>query len=206
MNSAQGSVTSALNVAGRFLGGVTHQAWSMVSSEPPTEVEVMEMPVDNGFIGDIHGMVDLSYSQRLVAFFTVLSMGIVFLVIAALFAPTVALFPKKFAFFLTIGNIFCLGSTILLAGVKKQMDSLFCAKRFEAGLTFVASLILTLMSALYWKSSVFALFFSVVQVCSMLWYALSFVPFMRTVVSTLGSYCWRAVNSLTRLAGMTKSG
>ncbi|CBH09954.1 hypothetical protein, conserved [Trypanosoma brucei gambiense DAL972] len=196
LSNAQESFGSAFSSAGNFFGGVKRQAFGMFSDEPPAEVEVLDIPEDTGLIGDVREMMDLSYSQRLWAFFMVLGMGIVFIVIAALFAPTVALFPKKFAFFLTVGNMFCFGSTMFLVGIKQQLHSLFSAKRLEAGIAFIVSLLLTLFFTLYWKSSFLAVFFAVVQVLSMMWYALSFVPFLRTAVATVSSYMCRATGSI----------
>ncbi|RNC48887.1 hypothetical protein TcCL_NonESM01162 [Trypanosoma cruzi] len=167
-----------------------HQAWNLVRDEPPEEVEVMEMPRENGIMGDLQEMSSLTYQQRFVGFFATLGMGLCFIVIATVFAPSVAVFPKKFAFFLTAGNLFCLGSTTFLVGIQQQIRSIFDAKRMEAAVMYAVSVILTLVSVLHWKSSVLAIVFAVAQVCCLLWYALSYVPFARRTIGIVWSYAW----------------
>ncbi|RNF20997.1 uncharacterized protein Tco025E_03637 [Trypanosoma conorhini] len=159
----------------------------------------MEMPQDNGMIGDLQEMSSLTYRQRFVGFFATLGMGLCFIAIAAFFAPTVAIFPKKFTFFLTAGNVFCVGSTAFLVGFQKQLRSFFDAKRLEAAVMYVVATILTLMAALYWKSSFFSIFFAVVQVFCLLWYALSYVPFARRAVGLVFSYVWFIVWPVLRV-------
>ncbi|RNE99215.1 hypothetical protein TraAM80_08318 [Trypanosoma rangeli] len=159
----------------------------------------MEMPQGNGMIDDLQELSSLTYRQRFVGFFATLGMGLCFIAIAAFFAPTVAVFPKKFTFFLTTGNIFCVTSTAFLVGFQKQMRSFFDAKRLEAAVMYAVSTILTLVAALYWKSSLFSIIFAVVQVFCLLWYALSYVPFARRAVGLVCSYLWLIVWPVLRV-------
>ncbi|KEG12018.1 hypothetical protein DQ04_02071040 [Trypanosoma grayi] len=161
----------------------------------------MEVPQDTGLLGDLQDMSSLSYHQRFTGFFATLGMGLCFIGIATFFAPAVAVFPKKFAFFLTVGNLFCVGSTTFLVGLRQQFRSIFDAKRMEAAAMYAVSIIMTLVAALYWKSSLFSLIFAGVQVFCLLWYALSFVPFARRAVGLVWSYAWAVLGPVLGFVG-----
>ncbi|ORC93391.1 uncharacterized protein TM35_000012680 [Trypanosoma theileri] len=193
--------SSGGTAAARYWDNFKHQAYNLVSDEPPEEVEVLEMPRDSGWANDLHEMSSLSYKQRLMAFFLSLGMGLCFVVVASFFASTIAIFPKKFAFFLTVGNLFCLGSTAFLVGFRQQIRSIFDAKRLEAAILFVVSVLLTLVATLYWKSSILAVIFAVVQVFCTLWYALSYVPFARHTVGLVWSYAWAFLSPVISILG-----
>ncbi|KAH9599098.1 Vesicle transport protein [Trypanosoma melophagium] len=189
------------SAAARYWDNFKHQAYNLVSDEPPEDVEVVEMPEDSGWTSELQEMSSLSYQQRLTAFFMSLGMGLCFVFISTFFASTIVVFPKKFAFFLTVGNIFCLGSTAFLVGFRQQIRSIFDAKRLEAAILFVTSVILTLVATLYWKSSIIAVIFAVVQVFSTLWYALSYVPFARHTVGLVWRYAWTFLSPVITLLG-----
>ncbi|KAG8339927.1 hypothetical protein TRVL_09246 [Trypanosoma vivax] len=189
-------VDTAFGAVGHFWNNIRRQARNLVTDEPPEEVEVMEVPEDKGLLNDLRDMTSLTYTQRLCAFGVVFAMGVVFIFFAMLFVPTIAIFPQKFAFFLTVGNVFFLGSTTLLVGVQQQLRSLFDARRLEAGLAFVTSLIMTLVASLHWRSSILAVSFAVMQIFSAMWYALSYVPHSRRVVGFLFSSIHSATSTV----------
>merc|ERR1711916_53756 len=105
-----------------------------------------------------------------------------FIVIALLFVPTIAVFGKKFAFFFTCGSFFCVASTAFLVGPAAQLKGMFEQHRQHAAAAYVGSLFLTMASALCWRSTVLSVAFAGVRVASVLWYALSYIPFARRVV------------------------
>lgn len=139
---------------------------------------------------DLRVMASLTPFQRLTGFFMSLGMGIVFICIAITFVPTIALFPKKFAFFFTCGNFFSVAATSFLVGPQKQLRSMVEAHRAQVAMTYVASTFITLYAALSLQSSVLSITFAVVQIASVVWYGLSYIPFARQVVSTFWGYAW----------------
>jgi hypothetical protein len=149
---------------------------------------------------ELSEMTSLTAKQRLGGFFLSLIMGITFIVIALGFVPTIALFGKKFAFFFTCGNFFCVASTAFIVGLAAQIRGMFEAHRSQAALAYVSTFLLTLISALYWRSSVLSIIFSVAQVASVLWYALSYIPFARRVVGYALTYAGYIVKPILSAA------
>ena len=137
---------------------------------------------DDDLLDDLSEMSSLTAKQRLYGFGLSLAMGITFIVIALSFVPTIAIFGKKFAFFFTCGNFFCVASTAFLVGPAAQIKGMFEAHRAHAAAMFAGSLLLTLVAALYWRSAFFSIVFSVAQVGAVGWYALSYIPFGRYLV------------------------
>jgi hypothetical protein len=148
-------------------------------AEPPQEQTLSE---------ELSEMSSLSAKHRLLGFLMAMVMGIAFIVIAMSFVPVIALFPKKFAFFFTCGNLFCVSSTMFLVGPAKQVRSMFEAHRSQAAATYVLTLFMTLVAALQWRSSVLSIVFACGQVAALLWYALSYIPFARRVIGYTWTY------------------
>ena len=151
---------------------------------PEDPVELREA----SFADELSEMTSLTMTQRFGAFFLSFGMGLVFIIIALTLLPTIALFANKFAFFFTVGNVFCVGSTVFLVGVRKQMASMFEANRFQAASVYFGCLLMTLVSAVHWQSSVLAMMSCAAQLVALVWYALSYIPYARRVISTFGGY------------------
>ena len=145
-------------------------------------------PEEQTWSEEISEMTSLSWHQRLIGFFMSLAMGITFIIIAMTFVPMIALFGKKFAFFFTCGNLFCVASTAFLVGPKRQMASMFESHRAQVAATYVAAMLLTMISALQWRSSILSIVFAAVQVAAVVWYGLSYIPFARRVVGFMWGY------------------
>lgn len=162
-----------------------YKALRLVSDEPPADEALLsQMPEEQGYLDGLSEMTDLTYTQRITGFLMLMGMGILFILLG-LFMWMV---PKKFAFFMTCGNIFCLCSTMFLAGVKTQLQTMFQANRFEAACLYLVSVALTLVSAAWLKSSLLCIVFALVQLACILWYALSFLPFARQTIKMVISY------------------
>lgn len=184
-------LAGATTSVGRFWETVKFNARHAMSSEAPEGEQLLEVPPEESYGESCREMAELSYAQRLTGFFLVMGMGLVFMAIAFLMAPMVVVAPKKFAFFLTVGNAFCLTSTVFLVGVRYQLRCMFQSHRFEAACLYLGSLFLTLVCALWLKTSIGCLVFAVLQVGCLLWYALSYIPFARQsigMVVTMISY------------------
>jgi hypothetical protein len=155
------------------------KVWSTVSGAGeagPPELK------DDDLLDDLSEMSSLTAKQRLTGFLLSLAMGVTFIAIALSFVPTIALFAKKFAFFFTCGNFFVVASTAFLVGPAAQIKGMFEGHRAQATAIFVGSGFMTMLSAVYWRSTVFSIAFACAQVVAVAWYALSYIPFGRYVV------------------------
>ncbi|CAF3363520.1 unnamed protein product [Rotaria sp. Silwood1] len=89
-----------------------------------------------------------------------------------------------FAVLYTFAVIFGVGSTIFLMGPLNQLKKMFDATRWIATLVFLASIIMTLVSALAIKSGVLVLIFIIVQFLALAWYTISYIPFARNAIKS----------------------
>jgi hypothetical protein len=153
---------------------------------PEDPVELRETSLSD----ELSEMTSLTMTQRFGAFFMSFGMGLVFIIISISLLPTIAVFASKFAFFFTVGNIFCVGSTMFLVGFKKQLSSMFESNRLYAASVYFGCLLLTLVSAVHWQSSVLAMASCSAQLVALVWYALSYIPYARHVISTFAGYIW----------------
>jgi hypothetical protein len=82
-----------------------------------------------------------------------------------------------------------LGSTCFLVGPVKQAQSMCAPHRAPAAAAYVASLCLTLASAIVWRSLIATVACLAVQVCALAWYALSYIPYARGLASAAVGRC-----------------
>ena len=98
--------------------------------------------------------------------------------------------PRKFAALYTLSNILSLASTCFLVGPAKQARSMCAPARAPAAVAYLASLGLTLVAALRWRSLVLTLACLGVQVVALAWYALSYSPYARSLASGAVGRCF----------------
>lgn len=205
MKESAGRHTNVAPEAGSLQFHWDNLRWSAkrwVSDAPPEDEPLLELPPEEGYFAGCRELWQLSYQQRLTAFFMSLGIGVLFIVFAVLSAPAVVVMPKKFAFFLTVGNIFCLMSTVFLVGISYQFRVMFEANRLVAASFYSGSVVLTLVCALWLQTSTGCIIFAVVQVVCLLWYALSFIPYARYTVGFLWSSIMTIVGPL--MSGLGK--
>eukprot|EP01061_Rhynchopus_euleeides_P018678 TRINITY_DN30875_c0_g1_i1.p1 TRINITY_DN30875_c0_g1~~TRINITY_DN30875_c0_g1_i1.p1 ORF type:complete len:186 (+),score=78.83 TRINITY_DN30875_c0_g1_i1:106-663(+) len=125
----------------------------------------------------------MSFQQRLGCFGAFLSMSLLCYGLAIFFMPWIVLAPKKFAFFFTCANLFGIASTGFLMGFQRQLRSMGDHNRQWVSLAYISSMFLTLVAAIQWRSQILTILFSAVQVVSLVWYSMSFVPYARQLAS-----------------------
>ena len=125
--------------------------------------------------------------QRLIGFATCLSVGILFGALGSIF---VLVSPRKFAALYSLSNILSLASTCFLVGPAKQARSMCAPSRWPAAVAYVGTLGLTLAAALVWRSLILTIAFLALQVCSLAWYALSYIPYARGLASSAVGRCF----------------
>ncbi|KAG5511954.1 hypothetical protein JKF63_07779 [Porcisia hertigi] len=181
---------------GHYWSQFKYKALSLVSDEPPLDtVPLTEMPPEQGYMDELSQMTDLTYTQRITGFLMMMGMGILFILLGLVMWFR----PKKFSFFMTCGNIFCLCSTMFLAGCSQQLRTMFEANRFEAACLYVFSVFLTALSALWLQSSIMCIISALMQLACILWYALSFLPYARQTLKITLSYASMVLGPVVNL-------
>lgn len=190
MDQTTDSMRQLKSKVGSFFGDIGINIPGTDVSEPPKEQTTME---------ELDEMTSLTWHQRISGFGMCLGMGVLFICISMLMVPAIALFPQKFAFFYSVGSVFCVCSTAFLVGPRKQLQMMFESHRAHAALGYVACLIMTLVSAVKLHSSVLSILFAGLQVAAVLWYSLSYIPYARQFVAWAWTYIWAILQPILRV-------
>lgn len=78
--------------------------------------------------------------------------------------------PLSFSLLYSLGNIVSFLSTGFLIGPKRQCKSACESKRAAATVIFLASIVATIVAAVYVKSVILCIFLIIVQFCALVWY------------------------------------
>ncbi|CAM8952971.1 unnamed protein product [Rhodiola kirilowii] len=125
-----------------------------------------------------------------------LAAGIFFVFIAfTMFLPVMVLMPQKFALCFTIGCAFIIGAFFALKGPRNQLAHMISRERLPFTLGFLGSMIGTIYVSMVLHSYVLSVLFSVLQVLSLSYYAISYFPGgstgLKFLSSTLASSIFR---------------
>eukprot|EP00656_Telonema_subtile_P057189 TRINITY_DN9351_c0_g1_i4.p2 TRINITY_DN9351_c0_g1~~TRINITY_DN9351_c0_g1_i4.p2 ORF type:complete len:171 (+),score=39.31 TRINITY_DN9351_c0_g1_i4:136-648(+) len=136
-------------------------------------------------IRDRAGALHVSRTQRL-KYFTVLTIiGLLLLGLSSLFIPLIMVRPHKFALLLTLGNL-CIWTAIgMLRGPAEQFKELTSMDRLPFTVVFAGSIAMTFWYSMGKGQYLYVLFCTVLQVCALLWYVLSYFPGGMTALSML---------------------
>eukprot|EP01118_Nematostelium_gracile_P003888 TRINITY_DN1454_c0_g1_i1.p1 TRINITY_DN1454_c0_g1~~TRINITY_DN1454_c0_g1_i1.p1 ORF type:complete len:166 (-),score=12.07 TRINITY_DN1454_c0_g1_i1:21-518(-) len=132
----------------------------------------------------------LTWKQRLIGFGVCLGLGLLFCILAMISLPVVALDPAKFAVPYTIGNILAVSATGFLIGPMRQFKLCMKPTRIITSVVFVLAMALTLVAAFVLRLSILVVVAVVIQFCALTWYAMSYIPFARTL-------CKNCLSSIT---------
>lgn len=83
---------------------------------------------------------------------------------------------RTFGVFFTLANLLCIAGSFFLAGPLSQAKSAFSEDRWMGTVAYLITLVLTLLAALWLKSGILVIIFSIVQFGALLWYFLSYIP------------------------------
>lgn len=115
--------------------------------------------------------------KALMYFGLLLASGVFFIFIAfTMFLPVMVLVPQKFAICFTLGCGFIIGSFFALKGPKNQLIHMFSKERLPFTLGFIASMVGTIYVSMVQHSYLLSVFFSVIQVLALAYYAISYFP------------------------------
>ncbi|KAK1584282.1 hypothetical protein Q3G72_031536 [Acer saccharum] len=127
------------------------------------------------------GLCSLSYTQRMYAFAACLVVGL-----ACMFLSMIVFIkPIKFAILFTLGNLLAVGSTAFLIGPAQQINMMFDSARIYATAVYLGCVVIALICALLIHSKVLTLIAIICEICALIWYCLSYIPFARRIVSDL---------------------
>ncbi|XP_058112864.1 protein transport protein SFT2-like isoform X2 [Magnolia sinica] len=116
-------------------------------------------------------------AKSLMYFGLFLAAGIFFIFIAfTMFLPVMVLMPQKFALCFTVGCAFIVGSFFALKGSKNQLLHMFSRERLPFTVGFIGSMVGTIYVSMVLHSYVLSVFFSVLQVLALSYYAISYFP------------------------------
>jgi hypothetical protein len=116
--------------------------------------------------------------------------------LSTLMLPLLVFKPHKFAVAYTLGNLLMMASTIFLVGPKQQCQNMWTGNRALASCAYFGSVIGTIYAALFLRIYLLVLFFIAVQIGCVVWYALSYIPFGRQLVSKFLKPILKGVSAL----------
>ncbi|OBA21836.1 SFT2-domain-containing protein [Metschnikowia bicuspidata var. bicuspidata NRRL YB-4993] len=122
------------------------------------------------------GFLELSRWDRMLIFGLTFAGSVSCYLICIFLFPVLLLKPRKFALLWSLGSIFFLVSFGVLQGFQAYMLHLMSSTRIPFTITFVTSIIMTLVSSLSLKSTLLSIVFAIIQLISAIWYTVSYFP------------------------------
>lgn len=131
---------------------------------------------DDNYVTLEPGFLELSRWDRMLIFGLTFAGSVCCYLICIFLFPVLSLKPRKFALLWSLGSIFFLVSFGVLQGFQAYLTHLFSSTRILFTITFVTSIIMTLVSSLSLRSTLFSIVFAVIQLISAIWYTVSYFP------------------------------
>uniref|UniRef100_A0A5B7CCF4 Vesicle transport protein n=1 Tax=Davidia involucrata TaxID=16924 RepID=A0A5B7CCF4_DAVIN len=136
---------------------------------------------EDNLLDESEDICSLSPLQRMYGFAACLIAGLVCMFLSLIvFAK-----PIKFAVLFTFGNLLAVGSTAFLIGPGQQLRMMFDPVRVYATSVYVGCVVVALICALWIHSKVLTILAIISEICALIWYSLSYIPFARRMVSGL---------------------
>lgn len=99
--------------------------------------------------------------------------------ICFLFFPILSLKPRKFSLIWTLGSILFLLAFIILNGMNKFFSNAITLDRLPFTISFILSIITTLIFSLIYKSNILVIISCIIQFVCSLYYTISYFPYGR---------------------------
>ncbi|KAI9230596.1 MAG: Got1/Sft2-like family-domain-containing protein [Piptocephalis tieghemiana] len=122
----------------------------------------------------------LSMTQRLYGFGGCFLLGLVVSFLSTLCITSLNF--TGFALLFTIGNVISLASTSFLIGPVRQLKMAFNKVRITATLIYLGSMVMTIISAVVWRSVAITIVFCIIQFFALFWYSASYIPYARALL------------------------
>lgn len=140
-----------------------------------------EQPQQDILLDETDGLCSMSPMHRVYAFGACLLTGL----ISMLLSLIVFARPIKFALLFTFANLLAVGSTSFLLGPVQQLRMMFDPVRFYATAIYLGCVVIAFICALVIHSKILAIIAMLCEICALIWYSLSYIPFARRMVSDL---------------------
>ncbi|EOA19294.1 hypothetical protein CARUB_v10002142mg [Capsella rubella] len=127
------------------------------------------------------GLCSLTHIQRMYAFAASLATGLLLMFLSMI----VFAIPIKFALLFTFGNVLAVGSTAFLMGPEQQMNMMLDPVRIYATSIYIGCVGIALICALLIHSKILTVLAILCEICALIWYSLSYIPFARRMVSEI---------------------
>lgn len=158
----------------------------------------LEEKEEKTFIDELSDELSLTKKQRLYAFVACLVLGWIISFLSIFAIPQIATKPEKFATLYTIGAIISLLSTMFLMGPCKQIKTMFARIRVIATVVYLLSIVGTFVAAFYLKMAGVVILCLIFQMCAMVWYTASYIPFGRQILqAVMSKVCGCCVRTAT---------
>ncbi|CAL8110493.1 unnamed protein product [Orchesella dallaii] len=118
----------------------------------------------------------LSRKERIIAFFVLLGMGLLFFTLSSLYIPVLLFAARKFSIFFTLGSVFTFASFSMLWGFTSFVKHLMTPERVPFTVMYFGSLFATLYFAVGLKSTIFTIVGIILQVISLISFLVSYLP------------------------------
>ncbi|KAM7467705.1 hypothetical protein LguiB_015267 [Lonicera macranthoides] len=133
----------------------------------------------DNLLDDYEGNCSLYPMQRVYGFGACLLAGFLCMILSlVVFAK-----PIKFALLFTFGNMLAVGSTAFVIGPQQQVRMMLDPARIYATAIYVGCVVIALICALLIHSKLLTILAIICEICALIWYSLSYIPFARRMVS-----------------------
>jgi len=118
----------------------------------------------------------LSRKERIIGFFVLLGMGVVFFILSGLYIPVLLFKARKFSIFFTLGSVFTFASLSVLWGFLSFIKHLFSPGRIVFTGMYFGSLFATLFFAVGLQSTILTVIGIIFQFIALLSFVVSYLP------------------------------
>mmetsp|Transcript_4673 Transcript_4673/g.14122 ORF Transcript_4673/g.14122 Transcript_4673/m.14122 type:complete len:238 (-) Transcript_4673:188-901(-) len=149
--------------------------------------ERREQIQQQSMVEEFNEVLNLSWIQKIILFLMTFAAGAIMICLSVAFLPLIVIKPAKFALSFTFGNVLAIVSTWFLVGPRAQLRAMFDPVRAWAAALYIGSLLLTIV-AVFFPSRlryIFVLLAVCTEIFALVWYALSFIPYGRQVISRI---------------------
>lgn len=153
--------------------------------------QTSELTDGKGSLGEFF---ELDLATRMKAFFWSVIMSFVLFVLAMISIWILGI--KAFAVLYTGANISGILALMFLIGPMRQLRMMFKIHRIISTIIFLVTLVLTLLSAFWWKNTILCLVFTVIQMCALIWYYLSYIPAGQFIAGKCCGACCSSVSQI----------
>lgn len=128
---------------------------------------------------DTDSILKLSYFERISLFIVCILGCYACYAICFIFFPVLSLKPKKFSLIWTIGSVLFLVAFAILNGPTNFFKHAISVERLPFTLSFVGSIVTTLLFSLVWKNNLLVIISCVIQAICSVYYTVSYFPYGR---------------------------